>query len=40
MLPFLESLVSADDVRPLVSRAYGLHQRVAQARDIEEAPRR
>eukprot|EP00884_Botryococcus_braunii_P006431 jgi/Botrbrau1/1578/Bobra.0185s0002.1 len=33
LLPFLESLVNVDDVRPLVKETYKLHHRVQQAPD-------
>ena len=39
LLPFLESLVDAEDVRPLVSREYQLHERVVQARDYDDEAR-
>ena len=31
LLPFLESLVGVDDVRPLISQKFHLHQKIAQA---------
>jgi CTD small phosphatase-like protein 2 len=34
LLPFLESLVDVEDVRPLVKEAYGLHHKVQQAPDL------
>lgn len=33
LLPFLESLVDVEDVRPLVKETYKLHTRVQQAPD-------
>lgn len=38
LLPFLESLVAVDDVRPLVKETYQLHQKVQQAPDPPPLP--
>lgn len=38
LLPFLESLVPVDDVRPLVKETYQLHQKVLQAPDPPPLP--
>ena len=38
LLPFLETLAAADDVRPLIRREFKLHERVYGCGPSEEVP--